>query len=252
MAELSEKDAEEIYLIKSALEGLAAGLAVPRADITIIEQLTEINEQMKAQLSSKKKDTRMLLDLNGRFHSLLNSICGNEKLYQLIDILRGNPTERVQRLRHDALTTWSIGTDISDRQWRAVFRQLIALGFLETDREGRRFAVIPAEPVDPDVLVVPAEIPEHLDGPVRAAIVDENQFVPGIHPAEGAAELLVELFERFLLIIEGDHDADIGPLLLRVALLVLGEPPLLLASLLLYAWLLGLGSRFWLLLRLFG
>jgi ATP-dependent DNA helicase RecQ len=53
----------------------------------------------------------------------------------LIDILRGNPTERVQRLRHDALTTWKIGADITDKQWRAVFRQLIALGYLETDSE---------------------------------------------------------------------------------------------------------------------
>ena len=53
----------------------------------------------------------------------------------LIDILRGNATERVQRLRHDALTTWNIGSDISDRQWRAIFRQLIALGFLDTDSE---------------------------------------------------------------------------------------------------------------------
>src|SRR6185503_10119126 len=53
----------------------------------------------------------------------------------LIDILRGKATERVQNLRHDALSTWSIGADISDTQWRAVFRQLIALGFLETDSE---------------------------------------------------------------------------------------------------------------------
>jgi len=53
----------------------------------------------------------------------------------LIDILRGNPTERVQRLHHDALSTWRIGTDVSDRQWRTVFRQLIALGFLESDSE---------------------------------------------------------------------------------------------------------------------
>ena len=53
----------------------------------------------------------------------------------LIDILRGNPTERVQRFRHDALTTWKVGADLSDKQWRAVFRQLIALGFLEADSE---------------------------------------------------------------------------------------------------------------------
>ena len=53
----------------------------------------------------------------------------------LIDILRGNPTERVQRLRHDALNVWKLGADLSDKQWRAIFRQLIALGFLETDSE---------------------------------------------------------------------------------------------------------------------
>ena len=36
-------------------------------------------------------------------------------------------------LRHDELSTFDIGADLSDTQWRAVFRQLIALGFLETD-----------------------------------------------------------------------------------------------------------------------
>jgi ATP-dependent DNA helicase RecQ len=53
----------------------------------------------------------------------------------LIDILRGNVTERVQRFRHDELKTFNVGTDLSDKQWRAVFRQLIALGFLEADAE---------------------------------------------------------------------------------------------------------------------
>jgi ATP-dependent DNA helicase RecQ len=53
----------------------------------------------------------------------------------LIDILRGNPTERVQRFSHDELSTWRIGTDLSDNQWRAVFRQLVALRFLEADSE---------------------------------------------------------------------------------------------------------------------
>jgi ATP-dependent DNA helicase RecQ len=53
----------------------------------------------------------------------------------LIDILRGNSTERVQRFRHDELTTFNVGADLTDQQWRAVFRQLIALGFLEADAE---------------------------------------------------------------------------------------------------------------------
>jgi ATP-dependent DNA helicase RecQ len=53
----------------------------------------------------------------------------------LIDILRGNSTERVQRLGHDELKTYNVGADLTDKQWRAVFRQLIALGFLEADAE---------------------------------------------------------------------------------------------------------------------
>jgi ATP-dependent DNA helicase RecQ len=53
----------------------------------------------------------------------------------VIDVLRGHPTERVQRFRHDELTTWKIGADLSDKQWRAVFRQLVALGYLEADSE---------------------------------------------------------------------------------------------------------------------
>jgi ATP-dependent DNA helicase RecQ len=54
---------------------------------------------------------------------------------QLIDILRGNLTERVQRLRHDQIKTFGVGAELTDKQWRAVFRQLIALGFLEADAE---------------------------------------------------------------------------------------------------------------------
>jgi ATP-dependent DNA helicase RecQ len=53
----------------------------------------------------------------------------------LIDILRGNATERVVALRHDKLSTFDIGGELSVKQWRAVFRQLIALGYMETDSE---------------------------------------------------------------------------------------------------------------------
>ncbi|HEV8517776.1 MAG TPA: DNA helicase RecQ, partial [Burkholderiales bacterium] len=51
----------------------------------------------------------------------------------LIDVLRGNATERVQRFGHDELKTFNVGVDLTAKQWRAVFRQLIALGCLEAD-----------------------------------------------------------------------------------------------------------------------
>jgi ATP-dependent DNA helicase RecQ len=49
---------------------------------------------------------------------------------QLIDILRGNATERVRQQRHDQLATFGIGSDLSEQDWRGVIRQLLATGLL--------------------------------------------------------------------------------------------------------------------------
>jgi ATP-dependent DNA helicase RecQ len=45
---------------------------------------------------------------------------------QLIDILRGTRTDRVVQQRHDTLTTFGIGADLSEPDWRSVIRQLLA------------------------------------------------------------------------------------------------------------------------------
>ena len=54
----------------------------------------------------------------------------------VIDVLRGEDSERVLSLDHDKLSTFGIGADMDDKQWRSVFRQLLAAGLLETDPEG--------------------------------------------------------------------------------------------------------------------
>ena len=54
----------------------------------------------------------------------------------LVDILRGVASERMAELGHDRLSTFGIGADLDARQWRGVFRQLVAMGFLEVDVEG--------------------------------------------------------------------------------------------------------------------
>jgi ATP-dependent DNA helicase RecQ len=53
----------------------------------------------------------------------------------LIDVLRGKRTEKVAQHRHDSLTTWAIGADVSEAQWRLVLRQLIALGHVVAEGE---------------------------------------------------------------------------------------------------------------------
>jgi ATP-dependent DNA helicase RecQ len=49
---------------------------------------------------------------------------------QLIDILLGKRTERVEQWRHHELSTFGIGTELTDLQWRGVVRQLLASGLL--------------------------------------------------------------------------------------------------------------------------
>ncbi len=53
----------------------------------------------------------------------------------LIDILRGNPTERIKEWHHDRLSTFGIGKDLPESTWRAIFRQIVALGLLTVDSE---------------------------------------------------------------------------------------------------------------------
>ena len=53
----------------------------------------------------------------------------------LIDVLRGKATDKVAQHGHSNLSTFGIGADVSDAQWRLVLRQLIAAGHLQTEGE---------------------------------------------------------------------------------------------------------------------
>ena len=53
----------------------------------------------------------------------------------LIDVLRGKQTDKVAQHGHTELSTFGIGADLSEQQWRAVLRQLIALGHLHAEGE---------------------------------------------------------------------------------------------------------------------
>jgi ATP-dependent DNA helicase RecQ len=54
----------------------------------------------------------------------------------LIDILLGKSTPRVSELNHHTLTTFGIGQEMNEKQWRGVVRQLVGSGYLTTDEEG--------------------------------------------------------------------------------------------------------------------
>ncbi|MCW8983318.1 MAG: DNA helicase RecQ, partial [Gammaproteobacteria bacterium] len=54
----------------------------------------------------------------------------------LVDILLGKDSERVSRFGHNKVSTFGIGGELNQSEWRDLYRQLIARGLLAVDLEG--------------------------------------------------------------------------------------------------------------------
>jgi ATP-dependent DNA helicase RecQ len=53
----------------------------------------------------------------------------------LVDVLLGKTNEKVEKFGHDTLSTFGIGGELTDKQWRSVIRQLLVRGYLRADPE---------------------------------------------------------------------------------------------------------------------
>jgi ATP-dependent DNA helicase RecQ len=53
----------------------------------------------------------------------------------VIDVLRGVDSEKVKQWRHDRVSTYGIGAELSEAEWRAILRQAIALGLVMVDHD---------------------------------------------------------------------------------------------------------------------
>ncbi len=61
----------------------------------------------------------------------------------LIDVLLGIETDKIAQCHHHQLPTYGIGKALDNNQWRSVFRQLVARGYLSVDLE--RFGALRLE-----------------------------------------------------------------------------------------------------------
>ena len=85
----------------------------------------------------------------------------------LIDVLRGKATDKVTQYGHQDLSTFGVGADLGEAEWRSVLRQLVALGHVAVEGEYSTLALgdsaaavlkgdvqmllrVPAEPVKRD------------------------------------------------------------------------------------------------------
>jgi len=54
----------------------------------------------------------------------------------LVDVLLGKTSDKIQQFGHDTLSVHGLGKDLDVTQWRSVFRQLVARGYLTVDVSG--------------------------------------------------------------------------------------------------------------------
>ena len=107
----------------------------------------------------------------------------------VVDILRGIDNERMSQLGHDKLSTFGIGADMDEKQWRSVFRQLLAAGLLSTDAEG--FGTLRLTAASRDVLTGKRDVHmrEETRPARRASRRRDSQLVTG-------ASLGIESYEQ--------------------------------------------------------
>ena len=82
----TREDVQDYYTIASVLEGLAARLAVEKAQPEEIAHLRELHQLLKE--ACQKRDLTRYFDANSNFHRFIAEIARNERLYRLIDQLR--------------------------------------------------------------------------------------------------------------------------------------------------------------------
>jgi ATP-dependent DNA helicase RecQ len=98
----------------------------------------------------------------------------------LIDVLRGKATDKVAQYGHSTLSTFGIGADVSEAQWRLVLRQLIALGHLHAEGEFGTLALS-----DSARQVLRGEVPVRLR--VAAEVRPQGRAAKAARGSRGAA-----------------------------------------------------------------
>lgn len=93
VADITEKDINDVLEVRATLEGLAIKLACANMDAEDIEKLANANQAFIDAVNEKKLEEIVVRDI--AFHDIIFEASGNEKLIQIINNLR----EQIYRYR---------------------------------------------------------------------------------------------------------------------------------------------------------
>jgi ATP-dependent DNA helicase RecQ len=110
----------------------------------------------------------------------------------LIDVLRGKQTDKVAQYGHTALSTFGIGAALSEAQWRAVLRQLVALGHVVAEGEFNTLAL-----TDSARAVLRGEVHLTLREPTEPPRRGRTARKPGPTSTAAPADLAGDALQRY-------------------------------------------------------
>ncbi|MFM7086532.1 MAG: DNA helicase RecQ [Cyanobium sp.] len=113
----------------------------------------------------------------------------------LIDVLLGGDTARIRELGHSALSVHGIGRELDRGQWRSLFRQLVSLGYLVSEGDGRSGLRFGPEGLVRPLLRGEASLSLRLPPPARERRQPARAERGGSLPAQELPEAARSVFE---------------------------------------------------------
>ncbi len=111
----------------------------------------------------------------------------------LTDVLLGKETDRIRNFRHDKVSTFGIGKELSGQEWKSVFRQIVAAGYVEVDM--KMYGGLFLTPKGRAFLKSKGKISLRKD-PFKTKKINQKSFakrMPGSHDLEYPESLFEEL-----------------------------------------------------------
>ena len=103
----------------------------------------------------------------------------------LIDILRGKTTDRTTQWRHSEISTWGIGQELGEQQWRGVVRQLLAQDLLAVNSDG--YGTLGVTPASAEVLAGRQNVSLRVEAEVKPRTTTSGGASGGSKRAKAAA-----------------------------------------------------------------
>lgn len=114
---ISERDLEDIFMIRESVEGLAAEIA---AKSRTSEQLNELRKTLELQeFYLSKMDSEQIKVMDNRFHELIYKACGGITFYDTLEPLH----KKIQKYRRAAVNNKSRAT-ASVEEHKKIFEAL--------------------------------------------------------------------------------------------------------------------------------